>query len=232
MPADDWVLRLVRSRYQLSREHDVTSQRVQLIDAMARAVAEKGYARASVADITAHAGVSEQVFREQFQDMESCFLATYDLGVEVLATAVEDDLGPPDRPPLERFERVLVGYLDLLASEPSFARTSLIEIYAAGPRAVQRRIENLRRYATLFAEIFGPPEEGGLDDFACEAIVGAISTLVTTRVAAGAFDQLPALREPIVELVKRLLATGPTPPAGFEPATRGLEGPTRSAVQG
>lgn len=207
MITDDWVLRLERGRQQHSREEVVTSQRVQLMDAMAKAVAENGIARTSVTDVTARAGLSEGVFHEQFQDLESCLLAAYDLGVEVLATTIQDDIGSLDRPPLARFERLLTNYFDVLAAEPEFARTFLIEIYAAGPRALQRRLEVMRRFSILLAETFGPEAEGGLDPLACEALVGAISSLVTARVAAGEFDQLPTLREPIMALATRLLST-------------------------
>ncbi|MEK6252730.1 MAG: TetR/AcrR family transcriptional regulator [Actinomycetota bacterium] len=219
MASDDWVLRLVRGRQQLSREQDVTSARVQLLDGLARAMAENGYARTSVADIAARAGFTSDEFYAQFADIESCFLAAYDLGIEVLATTVQDSLGSADRPPLVRLDRLLASYLDVLATEPAFARTFLIEVYAAGPRALERRMEALRRFAALFAEILAPTEtsDGTLDPFICEAIVGAISSVVTTRVAEGKFDQLPALREPIMGFVRRLLETAP--PAGFEPAT-------------
>src|SRR5436190_446605 len=42
------------------------------------------------------------------------------------------------------------------------------------------------------------------DRFACEALVAAISSMVTVRVAAGEFDALPNLRLPLVELARRL----------------------------
>jgi AcrR family transcriptional regulator len=219
MASDDWVLRLVRGRQQLSREQDVTSARVQLLDGLARAMAENGYARTSVDDIAARAGLTSDEFYAQFADIESCFLAAYDLGIEVLATTVQDSLGSADRPPLVRVDSLLASYLDVLATEPAFARTFLIEVYAAGPRALERRMDVLRRFAAFFAEILAPTETSGgnLDPFICEALVGAISSVVTSRVAAGEFDQLPALREPIMGFVRRLLETAP--PAGFEPAS-------------
>jgi AcrR family transcriptional regulator len=224
MLTEDWALRLERHRQQVSREEVVTSQRVRLIDAMAKAVAENGIASTSVSDVTARAGLPEEVFYAHFQDQESCFLAAYDLGVEVLATTVQDDIGSLARSPLARLERLLTNYFDVLAAEPEFARTFLIEIYAAGPRVMERRLEVMRRFSILLAETLGPEAEGGLDPLACEALVGAISSLVTTRVAAGEFDQLQDLRGPIMELARRLLSTDAAPPAGFEPATRGLEG--------
>jgi AcrR family transcriptional regulator len=218
MLADDWVIRIMRGRQEIGREQMVTSQRVQLLDAMAREVAENGYPGITAEAIAARAGTSSEVFHQHFQDTESCFMAAYDLGVEVLATTIEDGLGSAESPPLTRFERSLSGYLDLLATEPSCARTFLIEVWAAGPRAVQRRLEGVRRFTALITGVLNPPGgEDGLDPFACEALVGAISMLVTMRVAEDRFDQIPALREPIMGFVRRLLETAP--PAGFEPVT-------------
>ena len=157
MLADDWVIRIVRGRQEVGREQMVTSQRVQLLDAMAKEVAENGYAGITADAIAARAGTSSEVFHQHFQDTESCFMAAYDLGVEVLATTIEDGLGSPESPPLARFERSLSSYLDLLATEPSFARTFLIEVWAAGPRAVQRRLEGVRRFTALITGVLNPP---------------------------------------------------------------------------
>jgi len=208
MLADDWVIRIMRGRQEVGREQMVTSQRVQLLDAMAKEVAENGYPGITAEAVAARARTSSEVFHQHFQDTESCFMAAYDLGVEVLATTIEDSLGSPESPPLARFERALSSYLDLLATEPSFARTFLIEVWAAGPRAVQRRLEGVRRFTALITGVFNPPgSEDGLDPFACEALVGAISMLVTMRVAEGRFDQLRGLREPIMGFVQQLSTT-------------------------
>jgi len=212
MHADDWVQRLVRGRHQTSREHGATSQRLELIDAMARVVARDGYASASVDAVAAQAGVSSEVFYQQFQDLESCFLAAYDLGVEVMSTTVQDGIGSADRPPLERLERMLATYLETMAAEPQFARTFLIEVYGAGPRALRRRLEVWQRFAILLGEILGPEEQGGLDPIMCEALVGTVSSLVTTRVAAGEFARLPELRDPIMQVARCLLAGNDTAP--------------------
>jgi hypothetical protein len=42
------------------------------------------------------------------------------------------------------------------------------------------------------------------DRFACEALVAAVSSLVTARIGTGRARQLPELREPLVELARRL----------------------------
>lgn len=211
MPAQPTVHPLPRGRHRLTREQVVASQRGRMLEAMASAVAESGYARTSVADVTARAGVSSKTFYEQFDSKEECFLAAYDVCVDALIATIEDSLGSTKRSPLTRFDRAIGAYLDALASEPALARTFLIEVYAAGPRALERRREVQRRFAGLLAGILAPPRSGrapARHRFAFEALVGAISALVTTRVGAGELDRLPALRRPIVELVERQLEAG------------------------
>src|SRR3954449_13507932 len=52
------VRQLPRGRHRLTREEVTASQRGRMLQAMAAAVAEKGYTRMAVADVVAGAGVS------------------------------------------------------------------------------------------------------------------------------------------------------------------------------
>src|SRR5436190_9951519 len=205
MPAvqeEDKVRQLPRGRHRLSRDEVVASQRGRMLTAMAEAVAQKGYTRTTVADVLSRARVSRETFYEQFADKEDCFLAAYDFAVEALLGSIADAVGdaPPD--PFDRFESALSAYLGEMAREGTLARVFLIEVYGAGPRAVERRVAVLDRFVDAFAEILAPYA----DRFECEALVAAVSSLVTTRVASGRLDELQALREPLLALAGRLLA--------------------------
>jgi len=46
-----------------------------------------------------------------------------------------------------RTRRLIGAYLDALAEEPTLARMFLVEVYAAGPDAVQRRVDSQQRVA-------------------------------------------------------------------------------------
>lgn len=194
---------LPRGRHRLTRSEVVASQRDRMLDAMARAVAEKSYARTTVADVLARAGVSRETFYEQFRDKEDCFLAEYDACVDALLQAMTAalDTGPADA--LGRFDRALAAYLDLMAREGTLARVFLIEVYGAGPTAIARRAAVFERFVDTVGEIFAArtaPER-----FACEALVAAVSSLVTARVSTGRLDELPGLRGPVLEVARRLL---------------------------
>jgi AcrR family transcriptional regulator len=160
-----------------------------MLDAIAHVVAEKGYGAATVADVVERAGVSRKTFYEHFRDKESCFLAAYDAGVEVLIAtmrAAGDDTRARVR-----------AYLQTLAAEPAFARTFLTEIVAAGPQALERRDAVLDAFAAL--------TPAG-DSHAALAAVGATNEITTRYVRAGRVGELPELEDAIVDVYERLLS--------------------------
>lgn len=201
------VEQLPRGRHGLSREEVAASQRGRMLEACFQVVAEKGYVRFTVADVLSAAGVSRETFYEHFRDKEDCFLAAYELSVDaVLAAMRATDPGEGEEAdPLERYDRMMQGYLALMAREDGYAKVFLVDVYAAGERAVKRRREVLDRFTEVVAELIGA--RTAADRFACEALVAAVSSLVTVRVAAGDLDEIPKLRRPIMDVARRLLET-------------------------
>src|SRR4051812_37587110 len=132
------VTRLPRGRHGLTREQVVGSQRGRIFRALAETMARKGYASTSVSEVLRTAGVSRETFYEQFSSKEDCFMAAFEAAVENVLGTIRDAPGPGGTP-LERFARGLRAYLDALADDPAFARVLLVEVYAAGPAALERR---------------------------------------------------------------------------------------------
>ena len=201
MEPDRVVRQLPRGRHGLTREEVVTSQRMRMLEAMGEAVAEKGYVSTSVADVIKRAGVSRETFYEQFDDKEACFLAAYDTIVELMLGQIALALADASGDPLDKLSRALKAYLEAMASEPKFTKTFLIDVYAAGPKALERRHDVQQRFVDTVAALLGARTKR--DRFACEAYVAAISSLVTTRVGAGRTDELPGLHAPMMDLVAR-----------------------------
>jgi AcrR family transcriptional regulator len=200
---------LPRGPHRLAREVVTASQRGRLLNAMAEVVAEKGYGATTVADVIARAGVSRRTFYEQFSDREECFLAAYETGVEVLLDTVREAGGGEDDP-AGRMRARIRAYLETLAAEPAFARTFLIEVAAAGPRALARRAEVHERFAQLSAELLAEAraQAPALDDVPFElhlAAVGATNELVSRLVTAGRTAELPALEEVVFRVHASLL---------------------------
>ncbi len=55
---------------------------------------------------------------------------------------------------MERFERALAAYLETMAADPAYARLFLVEVYAAGPEAMDRRAALQQRIVDALVELF------------------------------------------------------------------------------
>jgi AcrR family transcriptional regulator len=203
--AGDAVQQLPRGRHGLPREQVLASQRGRILEAIAAAVADKGYAQTTVADVIARAGVSRETFYEQFGGKEDAFLAALDAGADglvwILASASEE---ADDATPLERLDHLLKAYLATLAAAPEFAKAFLIDAYGAGAEATARRIELQQRFVELIAGVLELDPDSPEDAFSCEVLVAAVSSLATSRIGTGRLAELPELREPLIALARRL----------------------------
>jgi AcrR family transcriptional regulator len=189
---------LPRGRHRLSRDEVVRSQRERLQRALAEAMAVKGYAGTSIAEVLRIARVSRETFYQQFSSKEDCFMSVFEEAYERLAAATAPGDLAAGATPQEWFAVVLRDYLDALAAEPAFARVFLIEVYAAGPQAMARRAELQSRLVDALAAATGH------DRFATEALLAAISALVTARLATGDINGLRELHGPLCELAGRV----------------------------
>src|ERR1700737_2743257 len=112
--------RLPSGRHGLTREAVAASQRGRLVFAMVKAVAEKGYAAVTVTDVVEGANVSRRTFYEQFPDKETCFLAAFDTGVELVLGRMREAAAGLDRSDWRAHIRSdLATYFDTLAAEPA-----------------------------------------------------------------------------------------------------------------
>lgn len=188
--ATDPERRLPRGRHDLPREFVARTQRDRLIDAMARTVAEKGYVNTSLGDVCAAAGVSTRAYYQHFVDKESCFLAAFDLGVELLQKSVAHSFVQPGRWP-ERMRRGLATLLHILAAEPAFASLAVVEVLAAGPRALACRRALLASYIDFFA---AAPRRAGQPEVprvAIEAVIAGVYGVIFDHVSTGRVTELP-----------------------------------------
>jgi AcrR family transcriptional regulator len=171
--------------------------------AMAEAVSEKGYAQTSVADVLRRARVSRETFYQQFSSKQDCFIAAYEQAADMILVLLEREASSKGTP-LERFDRTIGFYLEALSTEPALARLFMVDVYSAGDHVLERRAEIQQRFTALIIDGFGA--RGQTERFACEALVAAIITMVTARLAAGDIEGLPALRGPLTDLVRVAVA--------------------------
>jgi len=171
-----------------------------------------------VADVIGRAGISRRSFYELFANKEEAFLAAYGAGVagllEAIAEAEEDAGAQAATGPAALTARARAGtevYLHLLADNPAFARTFLIEVLGAEPAALARRDAVHQRFAERLADGFAAISDaaGGLPEpqpYVFRAAVGAIHELVTDCLLKRGAAALPELLGPILEIELRLLS--------------------------
>jgi AcrR family transcriptional regulator len=207
------IERLPRGPHRLAREEVLASQRARMLAAMAHAVAAKGYAATTVADVVGGAGVSRKTFYEHFQDKEECFLAAFDTGVQILVHTVERATLEAEGGWRDHIRAGVRAYLSALTAAPDFARTFLIEVLAAGPRALERRAEVHGRFAELLKTLHEsyradhPDEIPQLPDEVFVATVGAVNELVSDRVRKGRTADLSEL-EPVISYLQIAFLAG------------------------
>jgi AcrR family transcriptional regulator len=204
--------RLPRGTHGLAPDVVLASQRTRLLEAVGRAVAEKGYAGATIDDIVRGAGVSKKTFYEHFRDKLDCFLAAYETASDELLTRLREAQAGPDGW-LDRTRAGIAAYLRWLAAEPALARVFLIEVAAAGPVAAERRERIRDRYADVLRELQDDaraeiPALPRLPAEVFHALVAAVDELVVRRIRESGATALPEL-EPVLLYLQVALLAGP-----------------------
>ncbi len=186
-------------------------QRARLFDAAASVFSRVGYAEASAEAISREAGMSKATFYEHFANKEECIIALFDAAGAMVreavaaATGVEGASMVTGSTPQERVEGGVRAFLAAIEAYPDYARTLLVEIIGAGPRANERRDAVLEDFArlidaqnTVAHERFGAARLASPDD--AFAIVGAIVELTSRHLRHGRPADIRQL-EPVIARV-------------------------------
>jgi AcrR family transcriptional regulator len=185
-------------RHSLSPELVAYNQRERLLAALAATVAEHGYAKATVAQVTAAASVSRRTFYENFEDKEECFLAAYDALDDYLASLMEEAATEGEWP--QRVAATFSALLGFFASGPNFARLYLVEAAAVGEAMASRRASTAERFIALLEPGRSYRGEGrDLAEGIEEALVGGIVTLLARRILGGEGAELGRFTPAVVE---------------------------------
>lgn len=202
---------LPRGRHAAARGVVLASQRGRLLEAMAQCVAEQGYAATTVAHVIARAGVSRKTFYEHFTDKRACFLAAWEVGNEILLAQVLAAGAEADGW-RARLRAGADAFLEVLAAEPDFARSFLVEVLSVGEDALARRAEILGRFADALAETHRQALAEGADlgpvpAWAFRAAAGAAWELTVEHLRTRGVEGLTALA-PQIEQVQLALLRG------------------------
>ena len=198
-------------------------QRQRLFAAAAAVFARVGYAEASAEAISREAGMSKATFYEHFANKEECILALFDAAATQLGEAVTASVGVntevgDQATAEERIRGGVRAFLSALEAYPDHARTLLVEIIGAGPRAAERRDAVLEAFARRIDEQNAAAHERyGARRFASPddafALVGAIVELASRQLRHGRPASILDL-EPVIERVARgIIGEGNAPAA-------------------
>ena len=218
--------RLPSGRHHLTREDVVASQRGRLLEAIAEAVAAKGYAATTVADVVERAGVSRSTFYEQFPDKEAAFIAAFDTGAEYVLGRVREAaeaLGDADWRAYVR--SVFETYMSVLAGEPAFAWALHVEVLRAGPAALRRRAEIFEVFTERTRRVYELARREDrtlpkLPDELFQLHTGGIDELIRECLRTRGAEALPELVEPAIEATLVMLGDRPSGRARARSRTR------------
>lgn len=167
--------------------------RDRLLAAMLAATGELGYDRATVRDVIERAGASRATFYKHFADKEDCFTHAYrDLSEWVyvrLAGAAKRQ-----RTRREGLRAAIAEVLQMCASQPVFAKALVVEPLSAGGavRDLHERFLGRLSDGLDLAREDLPPEAAPPPSTAAFT-VGALETLLRTKLMAGEAEQLPEM---------------------------------------
>src|SRR5262249_34634876 len=134
-----------------------------------------------------------RTFYEHFRNKEDAFLAAYDAALRAVVRHVRRAY--LQEPTAQARLRAGIGaFLQFLASDPELARMCIVEVLAAGPRALSRHKEAMR----VVPEIINDHSHALVPsskrhELSAETIVGGIHEVVFSRVLAGRTGELPGL---------------------------------------
>jgi AcrR family transcriptional regulator len=172
------------------------SQRERLIEAIVELAGQHGYQNLSIAQISAHAGVSSATFYEQFADREECLLAAYrDLTRRTLATMGSLPAG-------EWAGAVRPAFTELLRTvqeDPDGGRVMFVEALAGGPAvraAVRQLLDAMEHNGELLLE--HAPDGSTTLDIPARALIGGVRHVVARHLRTHYEDRLPQLAEDLL----------------------------------
>lgn len=160
----------------------MTGKRQRILEGMLEAVGKRGYEQATVQDAIEAAGLYRQAFYDSFSGKEDCYLQALDAGIAWVESVMREAAateGPGWRRQTRGALRGLLGFLD---SRPPIGRALLVEVHAAGPRAVERRTAAMVRASGLI-DLARREGDGGAPAISAEAVVAGILAVLHTRLA-------------------------------------------------
>jgi AcrR family transcriptional regulator len=181
-----------------SQEH-----RGRLLRGMATAVAAKGYADTTIADVVREASVSRRTFYEHFHDKAECLIALYEAASRNALRVLRESIDP-SHGWQEQVERAIGAYLQCLATNPVLLRTLFVEILGLGPQGLEVRRAMHRELSDFLVQLVnaGTERQANMTPGIAMAVIGGVHELVLQAIEDGKVDELPGLTATATQLLK------------------------------
>ncbi|WP_292935866.1 TetR/AcrR family transcriptional regulator [Noviherbaspirillum sp.] len=189
---------------QALQDNDIeSSHRQRLLEGMAHAVAAKGYAETTIADIVREAAVSRRTFYEHFTTKADCLIALYE-AANRSALAVLREAIDPAQDWQEQVEKAMGAYFACLAQNPTLVRTLFVEILGLGAEGLAVRRRANEEIVAFMLQVIngGRKRKAPLSAEMAMAVVGGINELVLQAIERNRVGDLKALAAPAIALLQ------------------------------
>jgi len=168
----------------MAQQERKRTQRQRLITGMIEATNRSGYARASIATVIAHAGVSRPTFYDYFPDRDACFLASVAEVQDELGEALQGALA--DAEGQAAWQAAVRATVEYAANEPARARFLMGEAMAGGPAAISARDTGVEQLAqAIGAAVERATPEASVSDLDPRVLLGSVYRMVSIRLRRG-----------------------------------------------
>jgi AcrR family transcriptional regulator len=168
----------------LSPDEVAAHQTARIRAALIKIIAVQGFEGLKVRELVKVAGVSSRAFYQRFRSKEDCLLSTYEL---IAARAVRRIIAAQARSGDWRKRALLVfeAFGRELEREPAAAHLALVDIYAAGPKGLERAWRTERIFEGMLADSFARPPAGvSVPPLVIEGMVNGVAHVARERLRA------------------------------------------------
>jgi AcrR family transcriptional regulator len=160
-------------------------KRQKILEGMLEVVGTNGYDAASVRMVLDLTGLYRQAFYDEFADKDACYLEAFDFGVARLEAVARAAAGAEESWQ-GRLRAALSALLEVLDSDPNLGRALIVEVHAAGPWALRRRSQAMKRVTDFIDSArHGSEGAGSPPPIAAEGIVAGMHAVLHARLATG-----------------------------------------------
>ncbi|MGD0452386.1 MAG: TetR/AcrR family transcriptional regulator [Solirubrobacteraceae bacterium] len=188
----------------------------------------QGYTETTIADLVRVARTSRSVFYKHFADKEECFLETYRQMTEIrIKASLEAAAVEPEWQ--AKLDVGIATYFRWMAEHPEVAVTTVVEVHAAGRRALEARSRALQDWMRTIEGVAVLARRGGaaveLDEAAYAAIIVTAEAYVHEYALRGCLDRVVEKAPGVQALARSLFEHGAVSPAGSRSPTAAHSSP-------